>query len=182
MRFVELGIAGVMLVEPEPVTDERGFFARTFCADTFAQRGLNTAWLQHSVSYNAKLGTLRGLHFQREPHVEIKLVSCAAGAIYDVVVDLRSRSSSYGRWLSVDLDAQSRRALYIPAGCAHGFQTLVDHTEVRYLISARYVPSHAAGVRWDDPDLAIPWPLPNPILSAADRARPSMRTLIVSEA
>src|SRR3712207_773594 len=142
MRFRELDLSGVFLIEPQPAADERGFFARTFCAGAFAERGLNTSWAQHGLSHNARAGTLRGLHFQRAPHEEAKLVSCPAGAIFDVVVDLRPASPTYCRWIAERLDSRNRHSLYIPAGYAHGFQSLEEASDVAYLISVPYAPSH----------------------------------------
>ncbi|HEX7254642.1 MAG TPA: dTDP-4-dehydrorhamnose 3,5-epimerase [Gaiellaceae bacterium] len=158
MILRETEIPGALVVEPEPVPDERGLFARIFDAGEFAARGLDDAFVQWSVSFNERAGTLRGLHFQREPHAETKLVRCTRGSLYDVVVDLRPDSTTFGRWTSVELSAKNRLALYIPKGLAHGFQTLEDGTEVVYAISEQYEPSAAAGVRWDDPALAIEWP------------------------
>lgn len=176
MIFRETELAGVFLIEPEPVSDERGAFARVFCAREFAERGLETDIAQCSVSFNARKGTLRGLHYQAAPHEEAKLVRVSAGAVFDVAVDLRAGSKSYGRWIGAELSADNRRMLYIPKGCAHGFQTLHDATEVVYQISAYYEPASARGVRWDDPDLAIAWPdTAAPILSERDQAFPTLR-------
>jgi dTDP-4-dehydrorhamnose 3,5-epimerase len=147
-----------MVVESERIEDERGFFARTFSTEEFAERGLDVRVDQCSTSFNARVGTLRGLHYQAAPHGEAKLVRCTRGAIYDVAVDLRSGSSSYLRWVGVELSADNGRALFVPEGCAHGFQALVDATEVLYQISTPYVPSAARGVRWDDPAFGVEWP------------------------
>jgi dTDP-4-dehydrorhamnose 3,5-epimerase len=156
--FTETSLPGAWLVEPEPIADARGFFARTFDAAAFAERGMRAAFPQCSVSYNARAGTLRGLHFQAAPHAEAKLVRCTAGAIFDVLVDLREGSPTRGRWTGVELNAENRRALYVPEGFAHGFQTLADATEVLYQISAPYAPDAARGVRWDDAAFGIAWP------------------------
>ena len=173
MIFTETALADAWIVDPERLEDERGFFARTFDAAEFARRGLAAAFPQCSVSFNARAGTLRGMHFQAEPHQEAKLVRCTAGAVYDVIVDLRPGSPTRGRWTAVELSAANRRALYVPEGFAHGFQTLVDASEVFYQISASYEPSAARGVRWDDPAFAIAWPPAEPrILSERDRAYP----------
>lgn len=170
MRLTETDLAGAWLVEPEPVADIRGFFARTFDAVEFARRGLRSTFPQCSVSYNARAGTLRGMHFQTAPHEEAKLVRCTAGAIFDVIVDLRVGSATRGRWLGVELTAENRRALYVPEGFAHGFQTLEDRSEVFYQISTAFVPEAAAGVRWDDPAFGIEWPVADSrILSDRDR-------------
>lgn len=176
MVFVELELPGAYLVEAERLEDERGFFARVFSADEFARRGLRQLFPQCSVSYNARAGTLRGLHYQAAPHEEAKLVRCTAGAIYDVIVDLRPESETFGRWVAVELTAESRRTLYVPEGMAHGFQTLVDGSEVFYQISAPYEPASARGVRWDDPALAIRWPpAAERIISERDRGFPGLR-------
>jgi dTDP-4-dehydrorhamnose 3,5-epimerase len=156
--FRETEVAGGYVVEPERMEDERGFFARTFSSGEFAARGLDGRVEQCSTSFNAKVGTLRGLHYQSAPHGEAKLVRCTRGAIYDVAVDLRPESPSYLRWFGLELSADDGRALFVPEGCAHGFQTLVDAAEVLYQISAPYVPAAARGVRWDDPAFGIEWP------------------------
>jgi dTDP-4-dehydrorhamnose 3,5-epimerase len=158
MRFVPTKLAGAFVVEPEPRGDERGFFARTFCRDEFAARGLNTTWVQCNVSFNRRAGTLRGLHWQADPHAEVKLVRCTAGAAFDVIVDLRPDSPTYRQWVAVELSADNRKAVYIPAGFAHGFQTLADGTELFYQMSEFYYPELARGARWDDPALRIEWP------------------------
>lgn len=173
MIFTETALPGAWVVEPEPVHDERGFFARTFDRDAFATRGLCTAFAQCSVSYNHRAGTLRGLHFQAAPHEEAKLVRCTAGAVFDVIVDLRPGSATRGRWAAVELSAENRRALYIPEGFAHGFQSLADGSELFYQISVPYRPESARGVRWDDPAFAIAWPeAERRIVSARDRSYP----------
>ena len=172
MRFEALDLDGVWLIDLEPSADVRGFFARTWDADLFAARGLDRALAQVSVSFNRLRGTLRGLHFQAEPVPEAKLVRCTAGRIFDVAVDVRDGSPSRGRWTGVELSAENRRSLYVPPGFAHGFQALDDGTEVLYQISNRYSPEHSRGVRWDDPEVGVQWPLPNPILSDRDRTLP----------
>ena len=175
MIFEPLPLAGAFLVRPEPVEDARGFFARLYCRETFAANGLDPALDQVSVSFNAGAGTLRGLHLQRPPQAETKLVRVTAGAIWDVIVDVRAGSPTFGRWEAVALSAANRSQLYIPAGFAHGFQSLTDGAEVLYHISVPYRPELQAGVRWDDPDLAIPWPDPAAaILSDRDRALPPL--------
>jgi dTDP-4-dehydrorhamnose 3,5-epimerase len=156
--FRETRVAGSYLVEPERIEDERGFFARTFSSRDFAARGLDDRVEQSSTSFNARRGTLRGMHYQAAPHGEAKLVRCTRGAIYDVAVDLRPDSPSYLRWVGTELSAENGRALFVPEGCAHGFQTLVDGSEVLYQISTAYVPEAARGVRWDDPAFNIDWP------------------------
>jgi len=157
------------VVELEAVADERGFFARTWCAEEFRLRGLNSNLAQCSLSSNAQRGTLRGMHYQSEPHAEAKLVGCCAGAVYDVVLDLRPESPTYLRWFGAELTASNHKMLYVPAGCAHGFQTLVDASEVFYQISQAYRAESARGVRWNDPRFGIEWPLRDPILSPRDR-------------
>jgi dTDP-4-dehydrorhamnose 3,5-epimerase len=172
MRFLETELQGAWLVEIEPISDNRGFFSRTFCVSEFAKRGLETNFVQHSLSYSAARGTLRGMHFQAPPHGEVKIVECIKGAIWDVIIDIQPRSPSFGQWRSFQLTAENRCQLYIPAGFAHGFETLSDDTEVRYLISAFYEPSAASGIRHDDPVFAIPWPLPVAVISAKDQTWP----------
>lgn len=162
MRFRETAVAGAFVVEPEWIEDERGSFARTFASDEFARRGLDARTDQCSISVNPRAGTLRGLHYQASPHGEAKLVRCTRGRIYDVAVDLRSGSPSHLRWFGLELSADSGRAFFVPEGCAHGFQTLVDAAEVLYQISKPYVLGAAQGVRWDDPAFAIDWPPPPP--------------------
>jgi dTDP-4-dehydrorhamnose 3,5-epimerase len=175
VRFTQLEIAGAWLIEIEPHVDERGFFARTFCAREFAEHGLVATIAQCSTSFNAKRGTLRGLHYQVAPHEEAKVVRCTSGAIFDVVVDLRANMSTYRKWRSVELSASNRRMLYIPPGVAHGFQTTEDETEVFYQISTEYVADASRGVRWDDPSLAIEWPFPDSrIISQRDSSYPLM--------
>lgn len=172
MRFLETNLADAWLVEPEPAEDSRGFFARTFCEEEFAAQGLETRFVQHSVSGSKTAGTVRGMHFQRPPHEEVKLVGCRRGALLDVIIDLRPVSPTYKQWQGFELTAENRRQLYIPKGFAHGFQTLRDHTEINYLISAFYAPEAGAGVRYDDPAFAINWPLPVSAISDKDKAWP----------
>src|ERR1700730_18433320 len=155
MRFEKLQIEGAFALVPEPAVDERGDFARIFCAREFADRGLVDSFVQLSVSRNVSRGTVRGLHFQAAPHWETKIVRCTRGAVFDVVVDLRPGSATVGRWVAIQLSAAARNAVYVPAGCAHGFQTLAADCEVEYLIRPEYVPAAARGIRWDDPSLAI---------------------------
>ncbi len=163
-------LAGAYLVDCEPQADARGLFARLFCAATFADHGLESRLDQISLSFNTRAGTLRGLHLQRPPHGEAKLVRATAGAVFDVIVDLRAGSQTFGRWLGVELSATNRRQIYIPKGFAHGFQTLTDGAELAYHITTPYAPEAQDGVRWDDPDLAIAWPDPGgAILSDRDR-------------
>jgi dTDP-4-dehydrorhamnose 3,5-epimerase len=175
MIFHKSDLIGVRLIELEPIRDERGFFARTFCMREFADQGLEANFPQHSISLTARVGSIRGMHYQRAPHEEVKLVRCVRGAIHDVLVDLRPRSPTYRRWHAFELTAENRRQLYVPAGVAHGFQTLAPDTEVHYLISAFHVPQAATGVCHDDPAFGISWPLPVTDISAKDRAWPAYR-------
>jgi dTDP-4-dehydrorhamnose 3,5-epimerase len=170
MRFIETIFAEAWLMEPEPIRDERGYFSRTFCARAFAERGLETQFVQHSRSFSAHKGTLRGMHYQTAPHTEVKIVSCVAGAIYDVIVDLRPNSPTYRAWQGFELSAENGGQLYVPAGFAHGFQTLTDAAELNYLISAFYEASASTGVSHDDPSIGIRWPLPVTVISERDRS------------
>jgi dTDP-4-dehydrorhamnose 3,5-epimerase len=175
LKITPTTIAGVFLVDIERLSDDRGFFARTSCVREFAEHGLNTAWVQSSISYNQKKGTLRGMHYQAEPAPETKLVRCTAGAVFDVVVDLRPDSATFRQWLGVELSAENRRAIYIPPGIAHGFQTLADETELFYQISEFFRPELSRGVRWDDPAFKIDWPAADPrIMSERDRSYPDL--------
>jgi dTDP-4-dehydrorhamnose 3,5-epimerase len=173
MRFLEAKLPGAWLIEPEPVADHRGHFMRTFCAREFADHGLEVSFPQHSLSFSKTKGSLRGMHFQRPPHAEVKVVSCSKGALWDVIVDLRPGSPTRGQWQGFELSAENGRQLYIPAGFAHGFQTLSDNVEARYLISQFYVPSASSGVRYDDPAFRIPWPLPVTSISEKDSSWPA---------
>ena len=184
MRFEETIVPGAYVIQDDRFDDERGFFARIWCRDELGGQGLDQGIAQASLSRNLKRGTLRGLHFQRPPHEETKIVRCVRGAIYDVIVDLRDDSPAYRRWFAIELDAARGGALYIPPGVAHGFQTLVDDTDVLYLISVPYAPSHAASVAWNDPAFNVEWPeIAERTLSDRDRAWPpydskeSLRTL-----
>jgi len=172
MIFCATSIDGARLIDIEPHEDERGFFARLWCREELAAQGLVTEVAQESLSYNRRRGTLRGLHFQRPPHAETKIVRCVRGAMSDVIVDLRPASPSYRRWQAFELTAANHRALYIPKGVAHGFQTLADDTEVAYQMSALHVPEAAAGYRYDDPAFGVAWPLPISLISPRDLAWP----------
>ena len=170
MIFTPTALDGVWLIESERISDERGFFARTWCCREFEERGLNPKLAQCNVSFNHLKGTLRGMHWQRDPFGECKLVRCTQGAIFDVVVDLRIGSKTYRQWVGSELSAENRTAFYIPESCAHGFQTLSDSSEVFYQMSREYEPSSSDGVRWDDPTLAIRWPIiEHSIISLRDR-------------
>ncbi len=172
MRFRKTKLTGAFIVDIEPHEDDRGLFARAFCSREFAAHGLCERFVQCNLSYNHRRGTLRGIHFQRSPYGEAKLVRCVAGGIYDVIVDLRQDSPTFCEWLSVELTSRNRRALYIPPDFAHGFQTLTDRAEVFYQMSEFYDDDHAAGVRWDDRAIGIKWPIADPILSERDASYP----------
>lgn len=175
MIFTETKLKGAFIVAPELIPDERGFFARTWTPEEFADRGLNPRLAQCSISYNKKCGTLRGMHWQAEPHEEAKLVRCTRGALYDVAVDLREDSPTYLQWAAVELTEDNHSMFYIPEGFAHGYQTLVDETEVFYQISEHYHPESARGLRWDDPLLDIRWPLTVSVISPRDTAHPLLK-------
>ncbi len=172
MIFTETGLAGAVVVDLERKADDRGFFARTFCREEFAAAGLEPLVEQCNLSYNHRAGTLRGMHFQVAPATEAKLVRCTAGAIVDIIVDVRSGSPTYLRSFSVELTAENRRALYVPPMFAHGYQTLVDGAEVTYQVSEAYTPGTERGLRHDDPRLGLAWPLPVTVLSDKDAAWP----------
>ncbi|MBU4220126.1 MAG: dTDP-4-dehydrorhamnose 3,5-epimerase [Euryarchaeota archaeon] len=170
MKFIETKLKGAHIIEPQRLEDERGFFARTFCQKEFEGHGLNPRLVQCSISYNKRKGTLRGMHYQVEPMAEAKLVRCTRGAIFDVIIDLRPDSLTYCQWIAVELNEDNHLMLYVPEGCAHGFQTLTDDTEVLYQISEFYAPEFAHGVRWNDPVFSIEWPISNPVLYDKDRS------------
>ncbi|MBP8260829.1 MAG: dTDP-4-dehydrorhamnose 3,5-epimerase [Verrucomicrobia bacterium] len=177
MKFHPATLPGLWRIELEPRSDERGFLARTYCEQEFAVRGLNTRWPQANMTLTRQRGFIRGLHFQADPYPETKLIRCSSGAIYDVLVDLRPDSPAFGRWEAFELSAASLCQLYVPAGLAHGFQCLTDSCEVQYLMSEFYHPESARGVRWNDPALQIPWPIPGPFLSERDRQWPLLSEL-----
>ncbi len=168
MLFEKTSLAGPRLITPESINDERGFFARTFCEREFTVAGLPTHFPQHSISFNRLRATVRGMHYQEAPDAEAKVVRCVAGAIVDVIVDVRRESATFGKWTAFELTAHNRHQLYIPEGFAHGFQTLADDTEVSYMISAFHAPHAARGFRYDDPTVAISWPLPVAMISQKD--------------
>ena len=176
MRFIETPLNGAWVVDLDLLDDERGWFSRTFDAEEFAARGCNPAVVQCNASFNAREGTLRGMHYQAEPHGESKLVRCVRGAIYDVIVDVERGSTTFGNWIGLTLTPQSQLMLYVPTGFAHGFQTLIDDTEVNYLLSSPYVAAAGRGLRYDDPALAIGWPLPVNRISDRDRSWPLLDT------
>lgn len=172
MRFLPTPLAGAFVIEAEPSVDERGHFARTWCRELFARHGLNADLVQCNSSRNVRTGTLRGLHYQEAPHAEAKLIRCVRGAVYDVAVDLRPGSATYGRWFGLHLDDTVLRQFYIPEGFAHGYITLCDDAEVTYQVSAAYAPQAGRGLRWDDPAVGIEWPMAPIVLSEKDRALP----------
>jgi dTDP-4-dehydrorhamnose 3,5-epimerase len=172
MKFIKTPLDGAYLIELEPIADERGFFARSWCHEEFLSHGLNPNLAQCSISFNKKKGILRGMHYQEEPYQEAKLVRCYSGAIYDVILDLRPTSPSHRKWFSAELTATNRTMIYLPKGFAHGFQTLADNCELFYQISESYKPECTRGVRWNDPTFAIEWPSADRIMSDRDRSFP----------
>jgi dTDP-4-dehydrorhamnose 3,5-epimerase len=172
MLFSETRIPGVFQIDIERKEDQRGFFARTWSRAEFAERGLRSEFVQCSVSYNAKLGTLRGMHYQEAPRAEAKVVTCLRGAIFDVALDLRPASPTFCGWTAIELGGDTLRMLYIPEGCAHGFLTLTPETLVHYQISVEYSPEHSRGVRYSDPAFNIEWPFEPSVLSERDCAYP----------
>jgi len=169
MRFTKTEMPGVVLIELDEIRDERGFFARSFCADEFRSRGMHTDFIQSGISFNSRKGTVRGMHFQVAPKAEPKLIRCTRGAIHDVLVDLRPNSPTYLKTFEVELSLKTHRQLYVPPGIAHGFQTLEDETEVFYEIGETFSPEHARGVRWNDPAFKIQFPLPVTVISEKDQ-------------
>lgn len=172
MKFEETKIAGAFLVKPQRIEDERGFFARIWCAREFETNGLSTRIVQTNMSVSKEKGTLRGLHYQRSPHWEVKLVRCTRGAIFDVAVDLRPASPTYKHWVGVELTEENGNMLYVPEGCAQGLLTLTNQSEIYYHTSAAYAPDSATGVRFDDPAFAIEWPESIRTISDQDRSWP----------
>ena len=170
MKFIETPLKGAYLIEIEPISDHRGFFARSWCEQEFGDQGLNSNLVQCNISFNTKKGTLRGMHYQIKPHEEAKLVRCTQGSIYDVIIDIRPDSPTFKLWHGLNLSGLNRKMLYIPGGFAHGFQTLEDNTEVFYQMSNFYHGESARGIKWDDPDVGIDWILKdNLIISDRDR-------------
>lgn len=169
MIFTETPLKGAYIIEPEKKGDNRGFFARTFCQKEFEAYGLNPSITQCNISLNIKKGTIRGMHYQMPPYEEEKVVWCARGAIYDVIVDLRTTSSTYKKWFGIELSEDNYKMLYIPKGFAHGFQTLKDETLIFYQMSEFHNPEYARGIRWDDPEIGIEWPLRDIIISEKDK-------------
>ena len=178
MKFAPTTLAGLWLIDLELREDERGFLARTYCDNEFAARGLNTRWPQCNLTLTKKRGAIRGMHYQDEPRPEIKLIRCSAGAIFDVLVDVRRNSPTFGKWEGFELTSQNRKMLYVPGGFAHGFQTLADNCEVFYHMSEFYVPELARGLRWNDPEVAINWPFPAALVSDRDQNLPLLREIL----
>jgi dTDP-4-dehydrorhamnose 3,5-epimerase len=172
MKFTETPLSGSYLIEPNPFTDERGWFARTYCKNEFQQIGHTKEWVQINHSFTTKKGTIRGMHFQYPPFTEIKMLRCIAGAVYDVIVDIRSGSPTFLQWFGVELTAANKKMLYIPDGFAHGFQTITENAELIYHHSSFYQPGHEGGLKYDDPKLNIQWPLPVTEISARDNQHP----------
>jgi dTDP-4-dehydrorhamnose 3,5-epimerase len=174
MKFTPTSFADAWTIELNRIGDDRGFFARTWCAETFQKNGLVSTFVQMNTNYAARAGTLKGLHWQADPHGEAKLVRCIAGAVFDVIVDMRPASATYLRWEGFELTAADRGLLYVPPGFAHGFQALEDDVEITYLVGAAYTPAAERGLRFDDPVISIKWPLPAVNLSAKDRSWPDV--------
>ncbi|MGQ0702396.1 MAG: dTDP-4-dehydrorhamnose 3,5-epimerase [Gemmatimonadales bacterium] len=172
LRFVESPLRGAWTIDPIPHRDERGWFLRAWCAEEFQAHGITFDPVQANMGFSAVAGTIRGLHYQEAPHLEAKLVRCTRGAVFDVVVDLRPDSQTFGRWFATDLTAENARALFVPPQCAHGYQTLADGSEVYYETSASYAPHAVRGIRFDDPAMGIRWPLPVTVVSRQDRNWP----------
>jgi dTDP-4-dehydrorhamnose 3,5-epimerase len=172
MKFTETDLKGAWLIDLEPRQDERGFFARAFCQRELEQHGLKSQIAQANLSQNVKKGTLRGMHYQRAPFAEVKMVRCINGAIHDVIVDIRKESPTYLKWRGFDLTRDNRRMLYVPEGFAHGYLALADDSEVLYLVTQFYTPDHEAAIRWNDPAIGIRWPIADPILSPKDAIHP----------
>ena len=172
MIFTELPLAGAFVIDLEPRKDERGFFARAYCERELEQHGLKTGIVQANLSQNVRKGTVRGMHYQKAPHAEVKMVRCTNGAIFDAIIDIRPDSRTYLQWTSVELSRENRRMLYVPEGFAHGYQALTDDSEVLYLVTAFYAPQDEAAIRWDDPRFKITWPIAEVILSPKDAVHP----------
>ena len=172
MQFNQVGIDGAFLIDPTPRADERGRFMRTWCAKEFAEQGIDFVPVQANMGFSLKKGTTRGMHYQESPALEAKLVRCTRGAMFDVVLDLRPGSATFGTWFGTELTPENGRMLYLPRHCAHGYQTLVDDTEMYYMASEFYTPSSARGVRFDDPAFNVQWPLVPAVMSEQDRNWP----------
>lgn len=175
MKFIEKDIKGVFEITLDRIKDDRGWFTRSWCSKEFNAQGLNSNVVQCNISYNNKRGTLRGMHYQEKPYKEAKLVRCCQGSIFDVVIDLRSDSATFKKWVCIELSSNERNMLYIPEGLAHGFQTLEDNTEILYQMSEYYNSECARGVRWNDPQFAIEWPIAEKIISLKDQQYPDYK-------
>ncbi len=172
MRFTPTPVAGAWIVETDPVHDDRGFFARVYCRDTFLAHGIDLPVPQINTAFNARRGTLRGMHYQAPPHAEGKLIRCIAGAVFDVILDIRRDSASCGQWFGVDLSAEGGNALYVPPGCAHGYVSLTERSELFYLMSTAQASTSARGIRWNDARFAVAWPIEPVVMSERDRGWP----------
>jgi dTDP-4-dehydrorhamnose 3,5-epimerase len=177
MKFSPTGLEGLWIIDLDRKQDERGFFVRTYCQQEFARAGLNTNWPQCNLTRTKIKGMIRGLHFQAEPKPETKLIRCNRGSIFDVIVDVRKNSPTYGKWLGFELSEENQRTLYVPGGFAHGFQCLTDDAEVFYQMSEIYYPDLARGIRWNDPSIKIQWPIADAYLSGRDRNLPDLNSL-----
>ena len=175
MHFTETDLVGVWVIDPNPHKDERGWFMRVWCAREFAEHGIDFIPVQANMGFSINKGTVRGMHFQKAPALEAKLVRCTRGAIYDVALDIKPESPTYGKWYGVELTAENGRMLYVPEHCAHGYQTLKKHTEIYYLTSGYYAPNLASGARFDDPAFSIQWPIPVTVVSEQDRNWPLVK-------
>jgi dTDP-4-dehydrorhamnose 3,5-epimerase len=172
MKFTETKLQGSFVITTDQLNDQRGFFARTFCQREFEEHGLYPSFVQCNISFNNDRGTLRGMHYQAIPHAEVKLVRCTSGAIWDVIIDLRSKSPTFKQWVAVELRHEKHQLLYVPEGFAHGYQTLENRSEVSYQVSTFYCPQFERGVRWNDPAFGIEWPLPVGMISKKDSSFP----------
>lgn len=175
LKFQKTPLSGPLIVIPDRISDERGFFARSFCQAEFEEHSPSITWSQCNISFNSMCGTVRGLHYAVAPSHETKLVRCTSGAIFDVIVDIRNNSATYGSWFSVELNASNRHALFIPTGFAHGFQTLEDNTEVFYQMGDSFNPDTSRGIRFDDPAIGVKWPLPVTSISKKDLDSPLLK-------
>lgn len=176
MIFCETRLSGSFVIDPERLGDERGFFARSWCEREFKDHGIETKFVQCNISFNQKMGTLRGMHYQAALYEEAKMIRCTMGAIYDVIADLRPKSLTYKEWVSAELTSDNRRMIYIPKGFAHGFLTLTDNSEVFYMMSEFYAPGFGRGIKWNDPVLGITWPAEVRVISSQDQSYPDFST------
>jgi dTDP-4-dehydrorhamnose 3,5-epimerase len=181
MIFTETKLKGAFIIDVKRLEDERGFFGRAWCKREFEQHGLNSNAVQANVSYNKVKGTLRGMHFQVAPYAEAKIIRCTSGALYDVIIDIRPESPTYKQWIGVELTEESMRMLYVPEGFAHGFVTLKDHTSAHYLVTQYYTPGSESGIRYDDPEFDIAWPIKPTVVSEKDRAIPDFAGAVLQK-